>query len=636
MKTKFFLAALLALVVIGLPNFALAGMPEAVDYLKNQTPDAWITQALIAAGETNVSVSHLKSVAEGGFNPTNDYAKVILALAAAGENPTTFGKIDYVAKLKTYYDGTQMGDATLLNDDIWSILALASIKKTGSAEAIAAKNFLLSHQNADGGWGYAVGGSSGSNDTAAAIMALIEAGVEANNSAITKAAVFLHTLQNADGGFMNDPAWGTDSDSGSDGWVISAIYKIGQDPVSDAWVKTGHNPLTHMRSLQDSADGGFWWVDPAGNPAFNNKAMTAYAVIALAGKSFPVGYYEIPPATRLSVNKSALNSGETVVITVEYFDDQNWLPLAGAVIQGLAQNYTTNDSGQASAAPAAGDYNLSAVKEGFTASQPVKISVLAPAAPSPAPASGGSVIFVAPTYCQSAEYDVWQNTCVDSWQYRNVLTITPANCILTAEQESQRKKACVTPRIEADDAPSVITNEENNENDEIKPEVLGIKIIASPAERLAEAAAEANDIISGRTKDFVGVGTASTVKLGAGERAGALNSYKSAFGKAPKTQAEWEDVIRISNNQLPLATNPAAEKKAKIEFKKVYQREADMKNYNDQTAINLISYGLRPDKRDLDSERAGIRVFTEIYKYLPVSALDWDTVRAMAYSGVEI
>lgn len=629
MKTKFFLAALLALSVICLPNSVSAGMPEAEAYLKSQTPDAWITQALIAAGETNMSISHLSSVTEGGFNPTNDYAKTILALAAAGENPTTFGNIDYVAKLKSYYNNNQMGDATLLNDDIWSSLAFASIKKADSVEAIAAKNFLLSHQNADGGWGYAVGGSSGSNDTAAAIMALIEAGVAVNSTVITKAVAFLHTLQNNDGGFMNDPAWGTDSDSGSDGWVTSAIYKIGQDPT--AWIKNGNNPLAHMQLLQDNTDGGFWWVDPAGNPAFNNKAMTAYVVIALVGKSFPIGYYEIPQPTRLTVNKSTLNFGENVIITVEYFDDQAWLPLAGAAIQGLVQNYTTDSAGQVSVALPSGDYNLLAVKEGFVSSEQVKISVLVPASP-----AGGSIIFVAPTYCQSVEYDVWQNTCIDNWQYRNVLIAAPTNCTLMAEQENQRKKVCVTSEGGAGDNSSLITDRKDNKNTELKPEVLGVKITGPSAAQLDRVAAEANDIISGQARDFVVAGTESTVKLGAGERAGVLNSYKSSFGKSPQTQVEWEDIIRISNNQLPLTTNFAAEKKAKMEFKKVYRREADMKNSNDQTAINMITYGLRSERRDLNSERAGIRIFVGIYQYLPVSALDWDTIRAIAYSGIDM
>ncbi|MFA5318532.1 MAG: hypothetical protein WC323_03620, partial [Patescibacteria group bacterium] len=193
-KTILITSIVLAVMLLSKP--ASAGMPEAVTYLQGQTQDAWITQALVVAGESGVSTDHLASVAPGGFNPTNDYAKTILALAAVGENPTTFGNINYVAKLKSYYDGTQMGDAMLLNDDIWSILALASIYETGCPEAIAAKDFLLDNQNGDGGWGYAVGGSSGSNDTAAAIMALMEMGVSAGDPVINNAVAFLHTLQN--------------------------------------------------------------------------------------------------------------------------------------------------------------------------------------------------------------------------------------------------------------------------------------------------------------------------------------------------------------------------------------------------------------------------------------------------------
>jgi len=628
MKTKFFLAALLALSVICLPSSASAGMLEAVAYLKNQTPDAWITQALVAAGETNVPTSHLTSVAESSY-PTTDYAKTILALAAAGKNPTTFGNVNYVAKLKSYYNNNQMGSDALLNDDIWSILAFASIKKADSVEAIAAKNFLLSHQNADGGWGYAVGGASDTNDTAAAIMALIEMGFEPSDAVIISALNYLQSAQNDDGGFTYDPnsIFGTDSDSSSDAWVISAIYKVGQNPTN--WIKNSNNPLAHMQSLQ-AEDGGFWWVEE-GTSDWNNKGDTSKVVVALSGKSYPVGYYEIPRPTRLTVNKSTLNFGESVVITVEYFSGESWLALAGATVNGLDQSYLTDSLGQVSAILPSGDYNLLAVKEGFVSSEQVKISVLAPV-----PASGGGIIFMAPTYCQSVAYDIWQNTCVNNWQYRNVLTVVPTNCTLMDEQENQRKRACIAPEAGADNGPSLITDGENSEKPELKPEVLGAKIASSSAARLTGVAAEANDIISGQVRDFVAAGTESTAKLGAGERVGVLNSYKSSFGKSPQTQVEWEDIIRISNNQLPLAINLAAEKRAKMEFKRVYQREADIKNFSDQTAINMITYGLRPERRDLNSERAGIRIFVGIYKYLPVSALDWDTIRAIAYSGIDI
>ena len=263
-----------------------ADISKAVTYLQSQAQDPWITQALIAAGENNAPTDHLTQVSG---NLATDYAKTILALAGAGKNPKKFGNIDYVKKLKTYFNNNQMGDAGLINDDMWSILALSSIKEANSSEVIASKNFILSNQNADGGWGYAVGGDSDTNDTATAIMALIEAGVNVSNSAITNAVVYLHAAQNADGGF----GWsiGGDSDSGSGAWVISALYKIGQNPA--LWDKNGNNPITHLQSLEDT-DGGFWWVKP-GTSDFNNKAMTAYAVIAISGKSFPVGYYNNQP-----------------------------------------------------------------------------------------------------------------------------------------------------------------------------------------------------------------------------------------------------------------------------------------------------------------------------------------------------
>ncbi|MFA4833220.1 MAG: hypothetical protein WC619_00025 [Patescibacteria group bacterium] len=664
MKT-IFLIGLVVLTLIFLPNFVLAGIPEAVTYISSQTQDAWITQALISAGETDVLVSHLSSVPEGGFNPANDYAKTILALAAAGENPTTFGNLDYVAKLKSYYGGSQMGDASLVNDDIWSVLALASIYQVDSKEAVAAKEFLLKNQNGNGGWGYNVGEDSDSNDTAAAIMALIEAGIGKEELVITNAVSYLRTLQNDDGGFMNNPAWGTDSDSGSDAWVISALYKAGEVPAS--WTKGENTPITHLQSLQDDSDGGFWWI--AGVSEWNNKSMTPYAVIALSGKSFPVGYYHIPPPTKLTVDKSTLSSGESITITVEYFNGQSWLGLEGATVKGGDQDYITDSSGQVVAILPSGNYTLSAEKDGFVSSGEVEIAVSAPV-------STGGGGFFSPTSCASVEYDQWQNTCVDNWQYRNVLSLTPANCVLTAEQENGRKRICIGDQKKnnnvSEDA-SLKDKEIKNENE--VEEVLGVKVAnpdtSQPVENIintglinfskveliiADIGAK-RDLIKEKEginkytgpltenvkglsggqvnaiTNFVVYGTKNIQKLGAGERAGVLNSYKATFGKLPDTPVEWEDVIRISDGILPGKNNPAVEDKAKIEFKKVFQREADIKNSSDKNAIDTMAYGLRPEKRNLTSERAGIRIFVEVFNYLPASAQDWDIVRALAYSG---
>ncbi len=286
MKNKLITNIIRSLVIAGLliqPISAVAGIPEAVNYLETQVDDPWITMALVAAGQADIPSGHLKQVSG---NTATDYAKTILALSALNENPATFGNVDYLTQLENLYDGTQIGNVNLLNDDIWAILALASAGRANSAIVQSAKDYLLTQQNSDGGWSYSTGAGSDTNDTAAAVMALIEAGVTASDPVIVQALDYIKSAQNTDGGIGYQP--GSDSDAGSDSWTISSLIKAGIDPTS--WLQGNNHPVSHLESLQ-AADGGFWWV-AEGTSEWNNKAMTAYAVIALSGKSYPVGYYQ--------------------------------------------------------------------------------------------------------------------------------------------------------------------------------------------------------------------------------------------------------------------------------------------------------------------------------------------------------
>lgn len=135
--------------------------------------------------------------------------------------------------------------------------------------------------------------------------------------------------------------------------------------------------------------------------------------------------------------------------------------------------------------------------------------------------------------------------------------------------------------------------------------------------------------------EFITYGTETTKVLGAGERAGTANSYKAAFGKLPKTEADWADAIKIANGRWPNQRSTTAETGAKTSFKKIYGREANMDNQNDNAAVTVMAYGLRPSNRNLNSEKAAILAFKYFIKHAPVSAIDWDTVRAIAYSGAK-
>lgn len=249
---------------------------KGIQYLKLQPQDAWSLMALTANGENSIDFNSLKSITE---KSATNYAKSILALTAGGKDPASFGNENYVEKLKSYFQNSQFGDENLLNDDIWAVLALGSVGQENLSQVQTAKDYIINHQNSDGGWGYGISAPSDTNDTAAALMALLEAGIQNSSSVIQKALAYLKSAQNEDGGFSYSA--GFVSDSCSDAWVTSAIYKLGQDPATD-WVKNSRNVLQSLKSFQD-ADGGFWW-----QKAGDNKFCTAFAILALLNKSYPV------------------------------------------------------------------------------------------------------------------------------------------------------------------------------------------------------------------------------------------------------------------------------------------------------------------------------------------------------------
>jgi hypothetical protein len=152
---------------------------------------------------------------------------------------------------------------------------------------------------------------------------------------------------------------------------------------------------------------------------------------------------------------------------------------------------------------------------------------------------------------------------------------------------------------------------------------------------IANCPIKINDAIKNSVAYFIQFGTPTTKRLGAGEQAQSINSYIAAFNKVPSSTAEWKDVIRIANGRWPVERNQAAETLATAKFKKVYLRVPNMKNPNDDAAVTIIAYGLRPVKRNLNNEKIAIKSFKAIFGYTPNSAIDWNVVRSIAYSGAK-
>ncbi|MBI2054317.1 MAG: hypothetical protein HYT36_03210 [Candidatus Staskawiczbacteria bacterium] len=286
-KRKVLTASLIIILIsfVGLNNFSeiwaenQLEINKAISYLKLQPQNAWNTMALAGAEETENNLEYLKSVPSNQKSATT-YAKYILALVAVGKNPANFGDENYIEKLKSFYQDNQFGEKNLINDDVWAILAFSAVGQGNLAIVQGAKDYVLSEQNSDGGWSYDISSSSDTNDTSSTIMALLGAGVPSSSSAILNAISYLKAQQNNDGGFPYLAS--SPSDSCSDAWIISAIYKLGQDPVNPSWQKNGKNAIDHLKSLQD-VDGGFWWQS-----AGDNKFCSSYAIISLLEKYYPV------------------------------------------------------------------------------------------------------------------------------------------------------------------------------------------------------------------------------------------------------------------------------------------------------------------------------------------------------------
>lgn len=141
MKKNLSILIILLLSFIPLTRGRAYGSATAQSYLLTNSGNPWSTMALAALKANNIPDAHLKNITG---TSAIDYAAPILALAALNKNPRTFGSNDYVAALKNYQASNQIGDPTLLNDDIFGILALIAAGEPVNDPIISnAKGFIL-------------------------------------------------------------------------------------------------------------------------------------------------------------------------------------------------------------------------------------------------------------------------------------------------------------------------------------------------------------------------------------------------------------------------------------------------------------------------------------------------------------
>lgn len=228
--------------------------------------------------------------------PSNatDWENRILAIVAIGEDPTNVNGTNFVTHLQTFANNNQIGDTCSLNDDIFGLLAL--IASGPAADTQIKQNtldFLISKQDStDGGFGFSAPGcdwySTSADMTGAAIQALVAArdhglinpGLD---DAISKAKNYLLTNQDTDGGF----GYFGSSDSDTTGWVIQAFNVL---DLQDSQAAT--QAKNWLLSQQSQTDGGFTAFDYGTNTFVSNATTTAQALIALAGKGWVIKIFD--------------------------------------------------------------------------------------------------------------------------------------------------------------------------------------------------------------------------------------------------------------------------------------------------------------------------------------------------------
>jgi energy-coupling factor transport system substrate-specific component len=249
---------------------------------------AWAAMGLAAAGRdpANVrrgghSVLDALRAHAGTLQGPGDLERTMLALHACGVYAGAIGSRNLFGELLRYRasDGSF---GRLLNITAFAVFAVRAAGRPANDTWVdAAGRWIARHQDADGGYNFAGGGgSSDVDDTAAAMQALLDAGIR-TGGAVTRAIAFLERAQNPDGGFPASPH--RESNAQSTAWAIQGLAAAGRN-VGALRPRGGRSPLGYLESL----------VAPNGSVRYSRTSaqtpvwVTAQALAALALKPFPI------------------------------------------------------------------------------------------------------------------------------------------------------------------------------------------------------------------------------------------------------------------------------------------------------------------------------------------------------------
>jgi prenyltransferase beta subunit/uncharacterized membrane protein len=250
---------------------------------------AWTAMGLAAAGRNPASVrrsghSVLDSLRAqvDTLRGLGDAERTILAARACGVSGYSFAGHNLVAEVLRSRERDDSFDHQV-NLTAFAIFALRAIGHSPGFPAIReAAGWIERQQNSDGGFSFGAHGSpSDVDDTGAALQALADAGAR-DRRLLSAAADYLIRSQNPDGGFPQQ--YGGESNAQSTAWAIQGLIAAGDNPGA-VRRRGSRTPLGYLESLR-APDGSIRYSRTgAQTPVW----VTAQALIALSGRTFPVG-----------------------------------------------------------------------------------------------------------------------------------------------------------------------------------------------------------------------------------------------------------------------------------------------------------------------------------------------------------
>ncbi len=231
-------------------------------------------------------------VARGGasLKDVGEIERTILVVEAAGLSARDFAGKDLVAAVQS----RRRGNGSIAGYVSYTAFGVIALRAAGVPAGKATVSWLVSSQNADGGFGVAPSSTSDSDMTGATLQALSTVG-RARGGAATRAVAWLRANQNDDGGFGQFK--GRSSNAQSTSYAIQGLVAAG------AGGATLSRSLAYLRGLQRSNGSVSYSSSSTQTPVW----VTAQALMAFERTPLPIA--AVPRAER-KPRTSAGESGE--------------------------------------------------------------------------------------------------------------------------------------------------------------------------------------------------------------------------------------------------------------------------------------------------------------------------------------